>query len=255
MIGQMIRAFTDPGAEASFVPYSGLHLVSVVVSIITIAAAALLGRALRAKKAEANLRRAIAIFAACYFVAYNVWWNWKAIDVASGLPLQICDLNGMVAPLALWTRNRWARATLYFWTFALTLQAFIQPLLTAGPASLVFWAFWIAHTIVMTCAVYDVAVLGFRPDWRDFGRAAAVSLLYLAIIVPFDLWLGANYGFVGNPPPGWRIPPFVAALGAWPSRAVILVALVALAFVLVLAPWQFLRRFRQHREPRPCQTD
>lgn len=241
MIGRTIRAFMDPGA-AGFVPYSGLHLVSVAISTIVIAATALLGRALRFKKAEANLRRAIAIFAVCYFVAYNVWWNWNGVDVSSGLPLQICDLNGIIAPLALLTRNRWARATLYFWAFALTLQAFIQPLLTAGPASPIFWAFWTAHTIIMICAVYDVAVLGFRPDWRDLGRAAAVSAVYLAIILPVDLWLDANYGFVGNPPPAMRIPPFVAALGPWPNRVVILVVLVALAFVIVLVPWRFMIR-------------
>lgn len=255
MIGETIRAFTDPGADAGFVPYSELHLVTVLVSMAAVAAVALLGRALPAKKAAANLRRTIAIFAIGYFVAYNVWWNWGGIDVASGLPLQICDLNEVVAPLALWTGNRWARATLYFWGFALTLQAFIQPLLTAGPASPVFWAFWISHTIVMICAVYDVAVLGFRPDWQDFGRAAAVSALYLAVIVPVDLRLGANYGFVGNPPPSWRIPPFVAFLGAWPNRVFILVALVALGFVIVLAPWQFLRRFGRYREPRPSRTE
>lgn len=246
-----IRAFMDPGAGAVFVPYSGLHLISVVVAMIPVAATTLLGRALRSKGAEENLRRVIATFAACYFATYNVWWNWKGIDVASGLPLQICDLNGMVAPLALWTGNRWARATLYFWAFALTLQAFIQPLLTAGPASLTFWAFWTAHTIVMICAVYDVVVLGFRPDWRDLGRAVSVSALYLAIILPLDLWLGANYGFVGHPPAARRIPPFVAALGPWPSRAFSLVALVALAFVILLVPW----RFHHDRESRELQSN
>ena len=37
------------------------------------------------------------------------------------------------------------RATLYFWTFALTLQAFIQPALVAGPATSVFWFFFAAR--------------------------------------------------------------------------------------------------------------
>ncbi|MGB8278264.1 MAG: hypothetical protein WCF20_10105 [Methylovirgula sp.] len=60
-----------------FVPYSGLHLVSVIASIIIIATTVLLGRALCSKKAGANLRRAIAILSACYFVVYNVWWNWE----------------------------------------------------------------------------------------------------------------------------------------------------------------------------------
>lgn len=67
----------DRGSAIIFVPYSGLHLVSVVASIIIIATTVVLGRALRSKKVEANLRRAIAILSACYFVVYNVWWNWE----------------------------------------------------------------------------------------------------------------------------------------------------------------------------------
>lgn len=227
-----------------FVPYSGLHLLSVAVCISVIAATAMLGRALRSTEAEAKLRRSIAILALCYWVAYNVWWNWGGVEPFNGLPLHICDLNGLVAPLALLTQNRWLRATLYFWAFALTLQAFVQPFLAVGPAFLGFWAFWAAHTIVMTCAVYDVAVLGFRPNWSDLGRAYLTSAIYIALIVPVDLWLGSNYGFVGNPPAGSRIPPLVEAFGAWPRRAFIVVGLAALAFVLVLAPWLLLKRFR-----------
>ncbi len=227
-----------------FVPYSGLHLLSVTVCISVIAATAMLGRALRSTEAEAKLRRSIAILALCYWVAYNVWWNWNGVDPFNGWPLQICDLNGIVAPFALLTRNRWARATLYFWAFALTVQAFVQPLLTVGPAFPGFWAFWAAHTIVMICAVYDVVVLGFRPNWSDLGRAYLASAIYIALIVPVDLWLGSNYGFVGNPAPGSRIPPLVEAFGAWPRRALIVVGLAALAFVLVLVPWPLLKRLR-----------
>jgi uncharacterized membrane protein YwaF len=60
----------------------------------------------------------------------------------------------------------------------------------------------------------------------------------VAVIVPIDLLLGANYGFIGNPPPGVKIPPFVEALGPWPLRAIIVVVLGALAFALLVLPWR-----------------
>ena len=78
----------------------------------------------------------------------------------------------------------------------------MQPALTAGPASLVFWAFWTAHTIIAACAVYDIGVLGFRPGWHDLGRAFAVSVAYVALMVPLNAWLGSDYGFIGNPAAG-----------------------------------------------------
>ncbi len=225
-----------PAAWDVFVSYGWLHLLTVVVCALLIAAPTLLGRAVR-QDAKAALRRALAALAICYWLAYNIWWNWNGLDLRTGLPLQICDLNGLVAPLALMTGRRWARATLYFWTAALTLQAFVQPALTAGPASPLFWAFWTAHTIIAACAVYDIAVLGFRPSWPDLGRALTVSAAYVALIAPLNLWLGSNYGYIGNPPAGIEILPFVAALGPWPQRAVILVALAAFGFLVVLLPW------------------
>jgi hypothetical integral membrane protein (TIGR02206 family) len=226
-----------PGAWAVFVPYSGLHALAVAVCVLLIAAPAWLGRALR-PGSETVLRRMLAVLAVGYWLAYNIWWNWNGIDWRTGLPLQLCDVNGLMAPLALVTGWRWARATLYFWTAALTLQAFIQPALSAGPASLVFWAFWTAHTIIAAGVVYDIVVRGFRPGWSDLARALLVSAAYLALVVPVNAWLGSDYGFVGNPAPDIAVPPFVLMLGPWPQRAIILVVLAALGFVVVLLPWR-----------------
>ena len=117
-----------PGGMDVFVPYSWLHALALAVCALLIAAPTLLGRALR-RDGEAALRRTLAALAVCYWLAYNTWWNWHGLDLRTGLPLHICDVNGLIAPLALLTGWRWARATLYFWTSALTLQAFIQPAL------------------------------------------------------------------------------------------------------------------------------
>lgn len=225
-----------PGGWTVFVPYGGLHALALAVCALLIAVPALLGRAL-AKNAEPILRWALAAIAVSYWLVYAAWWNRHGVDWRNGLPLQICDLNGLVAPVALITGWRWVRATLYFWTAALTLQAFIQPDLTAGPAAPVFWAFWMAHVLIAASAVYDVAVLGFRPGWSDLGRATIVTAIYAALIVPLDLHLGANYGYLGNPPAIVDLPPFIDALGPWPQRAIILGALVPVGFAVVLMPW------------------
>jgi hypothetical integral membrane protein (TIGR02206 family) len=233
-----------PDAWAAFAPFGWLHAAAVAVCAVLIAAPALLGRALAKthKSAEPRLRWALAALAVGYWIAYNTWWNWHGLDLRTGLPLQLCDINGLIAPLALVTGWRWARATLYFWTAALTLQAFIQPALTLGPASLVFWAFWTAHTIIAACAVYDIVVRGFRPGWGDLGRALVASAAYVALVVPVNFWLGSDYGFIGNPAPDLQIRPFIDALGPWPQRAIILAAvLVPLGFVVVLLPWVVVR--------------
>jgi hypothetical integral membrane protein (TIGR02206 family) len=150
------------GTWDAFASYGGLHLAAVSVCALGVAGLVITARALAAPQ-EAALRRGFGIFALVYWIAHNIWWNRHELNPATGLPLHICDLNGLVAPLALLTGRRWLRATLYFWTFALTLQAFIQPTLTHGPAFRVFWLFWAAHSIVVTSAVYDLAVRRSSP--------------------------------------------------------------------------------------------
>jgi hypothetical integral membrane protein (TIGR02206 family) len=220
-----------------FVAYSGLHFVAVGVCCLVVAGMAAAGRALRAEH-ELGLRRALGVVGLAYWLSYNLWWNRNGIDWTSGLPLQLCDINGAIAPLALWTSQRWLRAVLYFWGFALTTQAFIQPALGFGPATLLFWFFWAQHTIILGYAVFDVAAFGFRPTWRDLGKSYGAGAIYLAVVVPLNLILGADYGYLGNLAPE-QIPPFVAALGPWPARAVAVVALAAIACALVELPWLF----------------
>jgi uncharacterized membrane protein YwaF len=64
-----------------------------------------------------------------------------------------------------------------------------------------------------------------------------------------DLWLGADYGYLGDLP-SEQIPPFIAALGPWPARAVIVVALAAAAFAVVEMPWRLWRSRSVARAPR-----
>jgi hypothetical integral membrane protein (TIGR02206 family) len=232
----------DVGSEQVFIPYGASHGLAVAGCALLVAIVVALGYRLRDSAAERVLRGGLASFALAFWAAYNAWWSLSSDDLATNLPLHICDFAGVIAPLALVTTNRWLRATLYFWASTLTLQAFIQPALHAGPALAYFWTFWISHMLILACATYDLVVRGFRPDAGDFGRAAAVTLAYLAFITPVNLWLDSNYGFVGNPPPGRSLPPMVEALGAWPGRVVIMAGLVLLGFLLALSPWLIVAR-------------
>jgi hypothetical integral membrane protein (TIGR02206 family) len=227
-----------------FAPFGTVHLVTVCGCVALLVAVARVAAHLRGTAAEWRARKALAIFAIGYWIAYNTWWNWNGLDLLTGLPLQSCDISGLAAPFALLTLNRWLRATLYFWAFAFATQAFIQPTLADGPAHVVFWAFWAAHTIILACAIYDLVALEFRPGWGDFARAAIVAIGWAAVVLGVDLTLGANYGYIGNPPAGVKIPPLVEAFGAWPQRLVIIAAIAVAAFLLLLSPWLVVKRLR-----------
>ena len=224
-----------------------MHLVTASACTILLIALAWFARNLRGKPAEPRIRVALATFALAYWIAYNTWWNWHGIDLRTGLPLQACDVSGLLAPLALLTRSRPLRATLYFWAFGFATQAFIQPTLTVGPAFLLFWAFWTAHTVILACALYDLAALAYRPNWGDYGLALLASLIWAAVVLPIDLALGADYGFIGNPPADLPVPPAVTALGPWPQRLAVIFVLAACGFALLLAPWRIARHRNGHK--------
>jgi hypothetical integral membrane protein (TIGR02206 family) len=227
-----------PGAWDAFTPFTPLHAIAVLVCALAIAALIIRARRLRGGEAEMALRRNFAFAYLVFWVFYNAWWHVRGIDWLNGLPLHICDLGGLIGPFALLTGNRTLRATLYFWTFALTAQAFVQPALTSGPASPVFWFFFLAHSIVLGCALYDLLVLNFRPLWQDLPRVYLFSAVYVAAVIPVNAWLGANYAYIGDPVPPLKIPPFIDALGPWPLRAVLVLALAALSFPLLVLPWK-----------------
>ncbi|MDH5534482.1 MAG: TIGR02206 family membrane protein, partial [Betaproteobacteria bacterium] len=179
-----------------FEPFTPIH----ALAFAGVAAAAWLFAAVgRRTPAPTSLERGFAIANLAIWIAAHGWWILPPqLDPATTLPLQLCHITAVVASLVLLTRRHALRVLLYFWGFALSTQAILTPTLTDPPTSLWFWAFWAQHGFVLVVAVYDFAVLGFRPAWRDYWFACRMTFLYGLAMLPVNLTLGANYGFVGN---------------------------------------------------------
>jgi hypothetical integral membrane protein (TIGR02206 family) len=184
--------------------------------------------------------------------ALLVWLGYKIFVLLPGvraleysLPLQMCDITGLIAPLALLTDRRAFRAILYFWGIGLSSLAFVVPDLHEGIASGRFWLFWLSHCAIVGAALYDVAARQFRPRLRDYRIAVAAAAGYLALVLPFDVVSHFDYGYVGPPGPGQ--PPILDALGHWPWRVALQAVLVALELALLLLPWELWRRLSRAR--------
>ena len=172
------------------------------------------------------------------FLPGHFRWN-------TSLPLHICDITGLVAPIAIWTRNPLSRAMLFFWGIGLSTQAFITPTLYIGPAFLNFWLYTICHTLIVITAIYDLVVRGYRPTWRDWQLSAIVSAVYVLLVLPVNMRLGVNYGYLGKS--DFAQPTAVLALGTWPARVPRLVVLVWIG-TWVMVPLANLR-WKQSAQP------
>ncbi len=243
----MSLAGSSPGRAGwldEFHPFSALHLLTLVALSAVVCAVTLAGRRSRVRRGGAGGARfdkAVAASGALAWIVVQVWWlapgrfAWE-----KSLPLQLCDLAGVVGPVAMWTSGRRARALLYFWGLGLSTQGLLTPLIERGPAHAAFWMTFLNHGAILTMAVYDLAVRRYRPSWRDLGFALALTLAYAACMFTLDAMLGWNYAYLGRATPG--VPTVIEALGPWPGRAVAIMALGALAMTLLMLPWRLVAR-------------
>src|SRR4051794_2004996 len=129
----LLLAQIDAGMERTFSPGTTTHYITLVFSAVIIAGLAILGVRFRATPAAEKLRLSwLAFVAIVQIVSITFYALWRGFDWGHSLPLEVCDLAGLVAFAALAFRWRIARVTLYYWAFALTTQAFVTPILLVG---------------------------------------------------------------------------------------------------------------------------
>lgn len=226
-----------------FQPFGFEHALCVLVCVAIMAGTAEIGRRLRDTPRGNHLRLLVGWAGIAYWIGSNAWWLFgPEFRFAQSLPLQVCDLAGLIGPLALITGARRMRAVLYFWGLSLSVQGFLQPVLTKGPAHVEFWLFWANHTAIVGTAIYDVVALGFRPRLNDFMTAVWASMIYLGIILPFDVLFGVNYGYVGPDDPIQHHKTIIDLMGPWPWRVIPVTALGIFAMWLLYVPWWFIAR-------------
>jgi hypothetical integral membrane protein (TIGR02206 family) len=223
----------------SFAPFTQAHAIALAWTAALLSAALIAGRLTRNRPAQRRLDAAIAWFAIgvnIFSLAYFA--TPPRLSWAQSLPLQLCDLACLLAPVALLKPSaRWARTLVYFWGLGLSSQAFLTPTLTEGFPSLRYWQFWLLHLVIVGTAVYDVLCRGYRPTMRDLRLAVAVSVVWFALVFALNILLarlgvdGANYGYNADTRP--ENPTIIDALGAWPARALWLM----LIGVCVLTLW------------------
>jgi hypothetical integral membrane protein (TIGR02206 family) len=227
----------------TFEPFSLLHAAAVLAIVLATVAAIRAARQNRRARGAFGAEHAIGIAFIATWLAVHGWWLLPPrLDPVKTLPLQMCHWAALASGFYLATRARWLAVLLYFWGLGLCTQALITPALEEGPATHVFWYFWLSHGMIVGAATYALAVHGFRPTWRDWRFASLAGGVYAAVAIAVNLAIGANYGFLGPSKP--NLPTIVDALGPWPQRLPIIFATVVGAMALLMLPWTLVRPAR-----------
>ncbi len=237
----------------TFQAFTWVHLATLLLILLGVVVAVALGRAAvrRGRGAERRLASAIATAGLLVWALTQAYYILWVRDYTEAVPLHVCDLAGLLGPLALWFPRRPLRTLMYFWAFGLSIWGLLTPVIEDGPATLRFWLFWINHGLIMLYGGYDVVVRGYRPYAGDFGLAVLMTLGYLALVMPINLAMGWNYGYVGNVQHGAWTP--LDLLPAWPWRITGVQVMGLLMLVNVWLPWEIVRwrqRARRRRRAR-----
>ena len=229
-----------------FEAFSPTHAAVLVTFAVVTALACALGRRWRGTAGLARAERAVGLAMLGVWLTAQVYWflpgNFR-IDEA--LPIHMCDLTGLIAPLLLLTGRRALRALLYFWGIGLSIHGLLTPVLQDGPGHIRFWLFFLTHAAIIGTAIYDLVARGYRPDRRDWVFATWTCAIWLGVVLAVDLSLGVNYGYVGNVTP--ERPTVIDQLGPWPLRVYKMIVAVIVLFTAMWLPFALARRLRARR--------
>lgn len=218
----------------SFDQFTPMHAV-----VVFIAASVLVGLCVLARRGrDGNSATVVAKRWGAFIVAWqtlDMAYYASKLDLQVSLPLHICDLVAWLAGLSLLTGRRQFRTMVYFWGIGLSSQAFVTPTVTVGPAHAKFWLFWVVHSNIVLSGLFDVIARGYRPTWRDLRFASLVTLTYGAVVIPVNMLLKVNYGYIGDSRPG--APTVVDKLGPWPLRVLWVGVIVYSVFTILTLVW------------------
>ncbi|WP_428388348.1 TIGR02206 family membrane protein [Mucisphaera sp.] len=159
------------------------------------------------------------------------------VDFVPGfdIPLHYCDVALPVGLLAIATGVRWLRATLLFWTFGLSWNAWITPAVAFDLTTVDFWVFWVLHGAVVVLALYDLVVLGYRPRWLDLWMGVGATIAWGVLTLGINLVSGWNYGYVGpDTELDLAATNALDVFGDWPLRLVWMSLTMVVVYALVL---------------------
>ncbi len=241
MANPVVIAIAQTGG--GFHPFSPLHFAVLAGYAVVVATLATLGVKWRDSARGRVLHLGWMWFVIAVQGVNIVYWATPPnLEPGSSLPLHICDVAGVMAVLVMCTRARLWRIVLYYWGLGLSTQAFVTPVITEGPDTFRFHLFFASHLTIIATAVYDLAVKRFRPTWRDLGVVTLVFLAWGAVVMPLDIVMDWNYGYIGNTKPDQ--PTLIDKLGPWPLRVVWMFLMAEGVFAVMTGVWA-VRRTKQ----------
>lgn len=224
-----------PRASGSFQIFTLEHFGLIAAFLLGCVLMALVGHSHRGTDRELAFRRGFAIVIPCVLIPLQIPQLLPGdFDPGTSIPLQLCDLAWIAAIVALWTRNRFVTALVYFWGLTLTVQGIVTPSLGETFPDLRYFMFWSMHFLTVWAAVYLTFGLKVPVTWRTYRFAVLFTAGWAASVMVINALTGTNYGYLNRKPPGGSV---LDLFGPWPVYVAVEIVILLAVWALMTWPW------------------
>lgn len=180
------------------------------------------------------LSRVMAVTISFWVVLYDIILIYLGkFNYKTDLPLDICNLMGVLLPFLMWTPNKKVFKYLYFLILSGTLQAVFTPHLYNGFPNFIFLKYWFVHSGLIVYIIYIAGAFKYKVSLKDLWRAFLVIQLYVFAMFGINALLGANYVYIMHKPPTASALDY---LGPWPWYILVCEGIALVLFFIVWLP-------------------
>ncbi len=219
--------------DIPFESFGDSHYLTLAVFLLLLLLVVRIGRSLTAEQ-NLWLGRGFSIFLSLTVLLFS--WIHSAnglFDYRVDLPLSICNLFALSAPLLFWNPSYRRFEVIYFMVLSGTFQAMLTPDLYAGFPSYGFFKYWIVHGGLVLMVAHYLLSFNLIPEPRSMVRTFMWLNIYLLALVPVNLLLGSNYFYMMQKPIN---PSILDYFGPWPIYILVCEVLAMAFFALAYVP-------------------
>lgn len=226
-------AFLDFNTDFSL--YGRQHIIAIFLTIaLTIGLPVFAKRKLSGHQ-QLWIARIMAILISAWVILYSLILAYLGkFNYQTDLPLDICNLMGLLLPFLMWTPNHRIFPFLYFYTMAGTTQAVFTPHLFNGFPNFIFIKYWIVHSGLIIYTIFIAVVWDFSIRKKDLWRSFGVLQVYILMVYFLNRLIGANYVYVVGKPPTASVLDY---FGPWPVYILVCEGIMLFISFMVYLPY------------------
>jgi len=227
-----------------FQPFAPDHLAALAAIPLVVALIPWLARRLLHPRGQARAGLALAAVLVAQEiakVAIRVYGHGDRL--AESLPLNLCGLAALMTAWVLWRQSYRVHEIAYFWGIGGSLPALLTPDLPYGYPHVFYFLFFGGHGLVLVGVVYATAVLDLWPTLRSVGKAALGALALVAVMMPVNALLDANYLYIRAKPEGDTL---IDWMGPWPGYVAVMAGVGVIVCLLCYVPLALIGRDRRN---------